>query len=135
MTSYEFLDELPGKSYEASIKNKNTARADSQDLYDHAAVLIRNPMKWSKYPRQVASSSVVYNNIRGGTCAAYDPELGFQVAIRKRVLYIRYNPEAVSPIRVAYQQGYDKGVFNTIKKFHPLVVALHVGYLEIKNDN
>lgn len=109
----EWVDELPGRPYEATHRNPrpNKPQDRSKDLWDHAAELMANPMRWARYPRPLTWSSAtrLSDAIREGTIAAYRPDAGFQSASREGVCYVRYNPEAKNPYNVAYGQGYADG--------------------------
>jgi hypothetical protein len=114
MANAEWVDELPGKSYEELSQQRNhyRPRDQSKDLYEHAALLIGHPMRWAKYPRPLAtaySARRMSDAIREGTLAAFDPKLGFQSASRDGVCYVRYNPEAIDPHKVAFREGYESG--------------------------
>lgn len=114
MPEMEWVDELPGEPYEKLSPQRKSyrPREQSQDLHDHAIQLIRNPMRWAKYPRPLKtadSAQRTANAVREGTLAAYSPKLGFQVASRHGACYIRYNPDAMDPHKVAWNEGYEKG--------------------------
>lgn len=114
MTNVDWVDELPGEPYEKLSPQRKpyASREQSQDLHDHADQLKRNPMRWAVYPRPLKSAGSATRTasaIREGTFAAYSPKLGFQAASRQGVCYVRYNPDAISPHKVSWSEGYEKG--------------------------
>lgn len=122
MTNIEWVDELPGAPYDATVRGRpNKIQNRSQDLYDHAAVLAANPMRWAKYPRPLASkvsAGRTASFIREGNIAAYHPSAGFQVCSRGADCYIRYNPDAEDPYRIAYGEGHTQGRKDAMTEVH-----------------
>lgn len=122
VTDVEWVDELPGAPYDGTVRGRpNRVQQRSQDLYDHAAVLRANPMRWAKYPRSLStkmSAGRTASFIREGNVAAYHPAAGFQVCSRGVNCFIRYNPDAEDPHKTAYAEGYVQGRQDAMSEVH-----------------
>ena len=88
-----------------------TPRGESKDLHEHAAELVKHPMRWSKYPRTITirQAQSITNALQEGLIAAYSPDLGFEAARRGGDIYVRHNPDYIMPSRVAFYDGHRAG--------------------------
>lgn len=135
--SIEFLDELPGDPYEQRLSRlrNNFPRKSSADLYEHAAALTANPMKWALYPRPLASAASAQrmaSAIRESTLAAYNPRNGFQAASREGRCYIRYNPDALDPNKQSYERGVTDGRKSAMEEVAAVVWDMRQGIAKIE---
>lgn len=80
-------------------------------------------MRWAKYPRVLTprSAARLADAIKEGTISAYDPNYGFESAARNGICYVRYNPDAINPHKVAYKEGYDAGRKEAIEIFRSMI--------------
>lgn len=135
MPDVELLDELPGKPYEGR-RPPYKPRKDSEDLRVHAELLMKHPMKWARYPRQLTSWSGkrCADAIREGTITSFDPAHGFESASRDDICYVRYNPDAIDPYKVAYKEGYDAGRKEAIENFRSMIYNLRVEVADYERE-
>lgn len=112
-----WVEELPGKPHQPR-RGFYKPRESTRDLQEHAVELIRQPLRWAKYPRPLSRRMArsVACNIAEGALQAYNPDLGFETAVRGDELYVRHNPDIVSPIEVARREGYEAGVREALTK-------------------
>jgi hypothetical protein len=126
----KWVAELPGKPPQIRRPRSYTPREGSADLYEHAAALLENPMAWAEYPRELKSpryAQKLCNALQEGTIAAYSPDLGFEAVYRSVTgkIYVRHNPEASSPTRVAFTQGVEHGRLKALEEVKKLNSDFH----------
>lgn len=136
MSRIEWVDELPGRPPEPR-RGFYTPRGDSQDLHDHAAALVKHPMRWAKYPRKVSVRQAysITNALQEGVIAAYSPQLGFEAVRRGADIYVRHNPECVSPSQLAFFDGYRAGVRRTIETIRTEITNLRTLMAKLEREN
>lgn len=134
MVEVEWIDELPGQPIQRP-RGFYTPRGDSQDLHDHAAELIKHPMRWSRYPRDTTGrrARTIANALQEGSVAAYSPRLGFEAVCRGKDIYVRHNPDCVAPSARAFLDGYRKGVRDTVDRVRDDVTRLRELLAEIES--
>jgi hypothetical protein len=131
----QWVDELPGQP-PAARRLAYKPREGSADLYEHAAELVRYPMRWARYPRHLSArqAKIVADRIGAGTVGAYNREMGFEAVLRSGEIYVRHNPAYVNPARVAFYDGYHKGVRETIEKVRAHLYTFRTGLAEIDRE-
>lgn len=121
----QWVDELPGMPPQER-RRLYKPREGSQDLHEHAAKLVEQPMRWAKYPRKFSArmAKTLAERISNGGLAAYRRDLGFEAVVRSGEIYVRHNPSLVDPGRQAFHAGYRKGVLDAVAKIRVHVSSL-----------
>lgn len=135
MTEIKWVAELPGKPVGQRRAKSYTPREGSADLFEHAAQLVRYPMRWAEYPREIKSpryAQKLCNAVREGTISAYAPDLGFEAYYRSGKIYVRHNPEALSPTRVAFNEGVEFGRLKAFEEVRNLHGVFHHNLVELQ---
>lgn len=131
----KWVKELPGRPLSLRRPKSYAPRGGSADLHEHAAQLVRYPMRWAQWPREIKSSRYaqkLVNAVQEGTIAAYTPDLGFEAAYREGTIYVRHNPDMFSPTRVAFNQGVEHGRMKALEDVKKLHTAYHQELTDLK---
>lgn len=137
MTEMKWVAELPGRPVGQRRAKSYTPRGGSADLFEHAAQLVRYPLRWAEYPRELKSPRYAQkfcNALQEGTVAAYSPDLGFEAVYRSATgkVYVRHNPEAVSPTRTAFNEGVAYGRLKVLEEVQKVHQVFHSALVEME---
>jgi hypothetical protein len=131
----KWVAEIPGRPPDERRGKSYKPREGSKDLFDHAAQLVRYPMRWAEYPREFKSpryANSFCNALRDGTISAYSPDLGFEARTRSGKIYVRHNPDAASPTRVAFMEGMEHGRLKALEEVKKLNSEYHKALVDIE---
>lgn len=134
----KWVEKPPGRPVGQRRAKNYTPREGSKDLFEHAEQLVRHPMRWAEYPREIKSpryAQKLCNAVQEGTISAYSPALGFEACYRSVTgkIYVRHNPESVSPTRVAFDEGVAYGRLKALEEVQRLHTAHHQSLMEIQD--
>ncbi|MCZ2111311.1 MAG: hypothetical protein LC118_17370 [Dehalococcoidia bacterium] len=112
MTEFAFVDELPGRPFQAVRSPWRRPRPEAKLLLEFAAALRDRPMTWAMWPREIttATATATTARVRDGFYRQLMPTHGFESVYREGVLYVRFNPErAIDGSVLAFRDGFAAG--------------------------
>jgi hypothetical protein len=132
----QWVEELPGRP-PRERKQLYAPREETKDLHEHAAVLLKHPMRWAKYPRPLSERMArsVASRISEGGLAAYHPDKGFEAVRRGVDIYVRHNPDCADLLTLSYFKGYRAGVRDAVDKVRAGVWELRAVIAKIEKEN
>jgi len=112
VSGFVFVDELPGRPYQAVRSPNRKVRPEAKLLEDFADALRARPMEWALWPRPLTKSSATATSqrVREGFFRQVRPGGGFECCWRVDKVFVRFNPDRVAgDSDLAFRQGFAAG--------------------------